>query len=88
MKRFTLMLALLTGCSSGPKKSLPIAAPKTVAPIAAAASDAGLQKGITLERKGDLDGALQAYRVAYERAPEADGTALSLARSRSPAASS
>lgn len=73
-------VVLLVACSSGVKKtSAPVAASKAGPSVAVTPANAP-QVGIMLERKGDLDGALQAYRTAYENAPEADGTALSLAR--------
>ncbi len=75
-----IVTTLVVACG-GPKQDgrAEPAAPAVVAP-GSLVRDNGRERGVALERKGDLDGALQAYRVAYEAAPEADGAARDLAR--------
>jgi tetratricopeptide (TPR) repeat protein len=82
MKKLLVVIALLAGCSSGKKAPPVTAAPQQPVPAQASQTASGnnLQRGLALERRGDLDGALQAYRLAYENAPEADGTAYALSR--------
>lgn len=73
MKRlFVTALLATAACGGGKSAQGPAPAPRAAAP--------SRNDGLALEKRGDLDGALQAYRSAYEAQPEADGTGRELAR--------
>ncbi len=72
--RLLLLSALLAAAACGGGKSASGPAP------AARAATPTRNDGLALEKRGDLDGALQAYRGAYEAQPEAPGAGRELAR--------
>lgn len=73
MKRLVVIACLATAACGGSKSA-------QVPALAARAAAPARNDGLALEKRGDLDGALQSYRSAYEAQPENPATGRDLAR--------